>query len=152
VKFERQMAVLLLSLQGWADIAVIVTGLGVLLVLYQVHQGRRDSHVQLVTGMTTMMLEVDRALIDYPEMRRYIGGGKRAPRKNKEKRERAMALSMALANALDHVVLHLRFMDDEGQRAWRAYIAETYATSPVLRELLEDNPSWWPSLQKQVRG
>ncbi len=146
------MAALLLSLDQWADIAVIVTGLGVVLVLYQVSQARRDSEVQLVTGMTSMMLEVDRALIDYPEMRRYIGGGKKAPKKNKEERERAAAVCTALANALDHVVFHLSYMNDESQEAWRIYIGETYAKSPVLRELLEAHPCWWPGLQRLVHG
>jgi hypothetical protein len=145
------MATLLLSLDQWADIAVIVTGFGVLLLLYQIRQGRRDSEVQLVTGMTTMMLEVDRALIRYPELRRYIGGGKPAP-KDRERRERVMAVSTALANALDHVVFHLNYMNDESQRAWRIYIAETYANSPALRGLLEEHPDWWPGLQRQARG
>jgi hypothetical protein len=146
------MAALFLSLDQWADIAVIITSLGILLVLYQVYQGRRDSEVELVTGMTAMMLEVDRALIAHPEMRRYIGGGKKAPKKNEEERERAMAVCTALANALDHVVFHLGYMNDESQRAWRVYIAETYAKSPVFRDLLEEHPGWWPGLQRQVRG
>lgn len=152
MRFERQVAALLLSLDQLADIAVIITGLGVLLVFRQVQQARRDSEVQLVSGMTTMMLEVDRALIEYPEMRRYIGGGKAPPKKDKEERWRALAVATALANALDHVVFHLRFMNEESQRAWRIYIAETYATSPVLRDLLEEHIDWWPGLQRQVRG
>ena len=145
------MPLLTISLDQLADIAVIFTGAGVLLVLYQVRQARRDSEVQLVTGMTTMMLEVDRALIEYPEMRQYIGGGQKVP-KDKEERERAIAVCTALANALDHVVFHMRFMNEESQRAWRIYIAETYATSPILRGLLEEHVEWWPGLQRQVRG
>jgi hypothetical protein len=146
------MAALFLSLDQWADIAVIVTGFGILLVLNQVRQGRRDSQVQLVTGLTTMMLEVDRALIEHPEMRRYIGGGKATPKRPKEERERALAICMALANALDHVVVHLRYMNEESQRSWRLAIAETYAKSPVFQELLEEHADWWPGLQRQVRG
>ncbi|HVD40537.1 MAG TPA: hypothetical protein VNC16_05985 [Solirubrobacterales bacterium] len=146
------MATILLSLDQWADIAVILTGLGVLLVFYQVYKARQDSEVELVTGMTTMMLEVDRALIEYPEMRQYIGGGKRAPRKDQVERERALAVCTALANALDHVVFHLGYMNDDSQRAWRIYIAETYARSPVLRDLLAAHPDWWPGLQGQVCG
>lgn len=146
------MGALIPSLDQLADIAVIATGLGVLLVFFQVRQSRRDSEVQLVTGMTAMMLEVDRALIEYPEMRRYIGGDKKPPKKRKEERERARAVCTALANALDHVVFHLGYMNAETERAWRIYIAETYAKSPVLRDLLEEHPDWWPGLQRQVRG
>lgn len=131
---------------------MIATGFGVLFVFGQVRQSRRDGKVQLVTGMTTMMLEVDRALIEYPEMRRYIGGGEAPPKWRKKERERALAVATALANALDHVVSHLRYMNAEGQRAWRTYITETYAKSPVLRDLLAEHPNWWPGLQRQVRG
>jgi hypothetical protein len=150
VRFE-QMAALLLSLDGWADIAEMVTGAGVLLVLYQVYQARRDSEVQLVTDMTTMMLEVDRALIEYPEMRPYIGGGREVPDDGAE-RERAFAICTALANALDHVVFHLDYMNEDSQTAWRIYIAETYLGSPVLRKLMLDHPYWWPGLQGQISG
>ncbi|HEU5104473.1 MAG TPA: hypothetical protein VFU11_01400 [Solirubrobacterales bacterium] len=147
-----KMATLLLSLDGWADLAVIVTGLGVLFLFYQVRQARRDSEVELVSGMTTMMLEIDRALIEYPEMRQYIGGGKALPKSDEteQERERALAVLTTLANVLDHVVFHLGYMNEKSQRAWSAYIIETHTKSPVLRDLLKEHPEWWPGLQGHI--
>jgi len=143
------MAVLLLPLDQWADLAVMLTGLGVFLVLYQVYQARKDSEVELVTGMTRMMLEIDRALIEYPEMRQYVGGDKTLTTEEPE-RGRALALLTTLANVLDHVVFHLQYMNEKSQTAWSAYITETHGKSPVLRTLLEEHPAWWPGLRSHV--
>jgi hypothetical protein len=144
------MATLLLSLDGWADLAVIVTAFGLLLVLRQIGQARRDSEVELVSGMTTMMLEIDRALVEYPKMRQYVGGGKTLPTGDMTERERALAVLTTLANVLDHVVFHLGYMNEKSQRAWSAYITQTHTNSPVLRDLLEEHPEWWPGLQGHI--
>jgi hypothetical protein len=146
------MFVFALSLQQWSNIGEIVTGLGVLLVLIQVWQGARNSRVELITGMTTLLVEVDRLFVEYPEMRKYFEDGTNQPEQSTEEWERARGIAMTMANTLDHVVEHLSFMKRGTQRAWRTYIAEVHAKSPVLQELLENHREWWPGLQRQVRN
>jgi hypothetical protein len=102
--------------------------------------------------MTKMMLEVDRALIEYPEMRQYVGGGKAASKDAGTERERALALLTTLANVLDHVVFHLQYMNEKSQTAWSTYIIETHTNSPVLQDLLEEHPDWWPGLQAHIQA
>jgi hypothetical protein len=136
-----------LSLGDLADIAEIVTALGVVLLFAQLILARRDSKIGLVTGMTEQMLEIDRALIEYPEMRQYFGG-KTAPAPCDT--ERARAIAFALANSLDHVVNHLGLMDCKAKRAWTAYINELHQNSPVLAETLKAHPDWWPYLQSKI--
>ncbi len=141
--------ILSISLSQLADAATVITGLGVIAVFQQIWQARHDAQVALITGMTTMMLEVDKAFIDYPEMRQYFSGGKQLPADETEA-ERARAIAMAMANSLDHVVEHLRFMKNGAQEAWGSYIHNLHKTSPVFKQLLADHGDWWPGLQKQI--
>jgi hypothetical protein len=136
-----------LSLDGWADIAEMVTAFGVVFLFAQIFLARRDSKIGLITGMTEQMLEIDRSLIEYPEMRQYFGGGEEpAPADT----ERARAIAYALANSLDHVVNHFGLMDRKARTAWDAYIKEVYEKSPVLEATLDEHPAWWPYLQDKI--
>lgn len=144
------MLPLALSLQQWSDIAAMIGVFGILVVLYQVKQARRDGQVALITGMTTMMLEIDKAFIEHPEMRQYFKNGVRPPQ-GSGAREEAQAFAMAMANALDHVVEHMRFMKCDTRYAWRTYIAELYEQSPVFADLLEEHGDWWPGLHREIR-
>lgn len=141
------MIVFALSLQQWSDIGTIVGAVSVFLLLISVGQTARNSRVELITGMTTLILDVDRVLIEYPEMRKYFGGGATP---SDEDLERARAIGMTMANTLDHVVEHLDLMEDETQIAWRKYISDVYKSSPVLKDLLGEHGKWWPGLQRQV--
>lgn len=144
------MLPLALSLQQCADLAAIIGVIGVLAVLYQLRQARRDGEVALITGMTTMMLEIDKTFIEYPAMRKYFKAEVRPPQ-GSHAHEQAQAIAMAMANALDHVVEHMRYMKCDTRQAWRKYIAELYEQSPVFADLLKEHGDWWPGLQREVR-
>lgn len=150
-----------LSLRQWADIGEIATGAAavaaVLIALVsayfvrrQVLQARDDSKIGLITGMTEQLLEIDRALIRYPKMRKYFGES--VPPKNdaSKESERAHALAFAFANALDHVVTHFPLMDRDAREAWDDYIRNLDLTSPVFAQTLEAHDKWWPRLQRKV--
>ena len=106
--------------------------------------------MQLVTGMTTMMLEVDRALIEYPELRPYFKEGTAPPESGTE-HDQVQALATAMANALDHVVAHMDLMKRDARWSWECYIAHLYEQSPVFADLLEDHDNWWPYLSRLIR-
>ena len=54
-----------------------------------------------------------------------------------------------MANVLDHVVEHMRKMKWETRHAWRLYIYDVFNESPVLAEVLDENP---PGPQRHVAG
>jgi len=142
------MFVLALSLAQWADIAQIVAVLGVGVVAYQVWQGAKSSRVEVITGLTTLITQVDRVFIDYPQMRKYFEDGK-APVGADADQARAVALTMA--NTLDHVVEHLHLLGERTERAWKIYIGDVHDLSPIFEQVLRDHPRWWPGLQAHLR-
>jgi hypothetical protein len=141
-----------LSLHELAEIATVVTGMGVVLVVIQIRQGARVSRVELLTSLTALIVALDELFIEYPEMWKYFNANASPPKENPTECERAEVIALAVANTFDHIVEHLDLMKRPVRRSWCRYIGEAYANSPVLRELLDKNREWWPGLQKQVRS
>ena len=139
-----------LSLQQWSNIAEIVAGVGVALVAIQVWLGVRNSRVELITNMTTLITQVDQAFIEHPHLWRYFRAKTEPPPKGETDGDRARAIALTMANVLDHVVGHMGKMHWRTRGAWRLYIYDVHGTSPVLEEVLKENPAWWPGLQKQL--
>jgi hypothetical protein len=138
-----------LSLDQWASIATMLTaGLSAAVLVsiflaWQAYKSQiQDSKVALLTGMGKYVNEVALVFIQYPEMRVYFHGGKTPTHDN---RARAEAIALALANALDHVLVHLGRIEgaEEEADAWRGYCRGLKENSPVMRELLAKNPDWY---------
>jgi hypothetical protein len=140
-----------LSLAQWSEIAEIFAGVGVAFVAAQVWLGVRNSRVELITGMTVLITQVDQAFIEHPQMWKYFNAGVLPPARTETEGEKARVIAITMANVLDHVVEHQRKMKRRTRKAWQRYIADLYAMSPVLQEVLGQHIDWWPGLQKQIR-
>jgi hypothetical protein len=141
-----------LSLNQLADAAQIAAGLGVVLVVIQVWQGVGNSRVGVVTGLTTLISDIDRVFLDLPELWKYFNDSEPTPPKGDEEGERVRVMAVTMANVLDHIVEHRRKLKRETRASWLRYVDEVYAKSPAFREVLTEHHSWWPGLQRQVRG
>jgi globin len=146
-----------LTLRDCADLGEIATGVFSCLAIVsawfvrqQLKQSRRDSEIGLFTGMTEQMLEIDRLLVEHPEMRKYFGHSAHPANDASEESERAHAIAFAFANALDHVVTHYPLMDDDARAAWDDYIENLHRTSPALAQTLASHRAWWPRLQRKI--
>lgn len=142
------------SLEQLAQIGEVITSLGVVFVVVQVWLLWRNSRVELITGMTNLFAEIDRVLVENPDLQKYfglLGDSEAEPDRSSEEWCRAHAVALMMANTLDHVVEHLAFLAADTRHAWKQYITELYEKSPVFRSLLEEHPDWWPGLQAQLR-
>jgi len=69
-------------------VAQIAAGLGVILVVIQVWQGVSNSRVGVVTGLTTLISDVDRVFLDLPELWKYFNDSMPTPPQGDEESER----------------------------------------------------------------
>jgi hypothetical protein len=138
-----------LSLGQWESIATIVTaGLSIIVFVsvylaWRTYKSQvRDNQIALLTGMGKYVNEVALVFVDHPEMRKYFHDGEKPTEKDLAGAE---AIALALANALDHVLVHLGGIDgaEEETAAWHAYCESLNKNSPVMTELLSKNPSWY---------
>lgn len=112
---------------------------------------RRDSHTQLLLGMTEHVDGVAKVFVEFPEMRPYFHAGEEA--KGTTDLQRAEAIAVYLSNAMDFVFVHLGKIDDAGKAAWERYFAYVFQNSPVLRGFLEEHKGWYGGqFQEHVKG
>lgn len=135
------------SLQQLADVSQIVAGVASLFIVLtvwllrsQIGLQAQDGRTALITGMTALITSVGQAFIDYPEMRQYFYYGAKPEGAD---RDRARAIAVALAGAMDHAATHFERMDGPTQAAWKAYFADIYRNSPVFREHLATHRTWY---------
>jgi hypothetical protein len=136
-------------LQQAADAGQIISGalslviiLSARLLWRQVTQQTIDGRTELITGLTALITTVGRAFIDYPEMRKYFYE-RVGPQRDGDDYERARAIAVSLAGAMDHAAAHFDRMDSATQAAWETYFTDIYNHSPVFREHLEDHKAWY---------
>ncbi len=149
------LGVSLHELSEWGDVVAGLASLAVVgsivLLWVQVRHQAQAGKVELVTGMTSLFVSVSQVFIDCPEMRKYFHGSEELPA-DVDKAEKARAIAVRLADAMDHVAAHLDVMEKDTAKAWKTYIKEIHGTSPVLKELLEKHGPWWPWLKAEVEG
>jgi hypothetical protein len=134
--------------QFMAGVASILVVVSIFLVWRQVRQQAQDSRVELITGMTNLIGSVSQTFIEYPSMRKYFYGGATP---TGEDVERARAIAVRMADALDHVAAHLDLMSTPTRDAWAAYINGIGDKSPILKGYVQDNKSWYgPKLREQL--
>lgn len=150
------------SLQAWADIGQIVAGIAALIVVATVIPLYRqvrlqadaldrqvaDGRVARVTGTTGVFISVSQVFIEHPKMRKYFHDGVMP---KDAKYEQALAIGVMVADAMDHVAVHLDDMEERAQAAWTDYFNFIYDNSPVLRKYLGMHRGWYPELRKQLR-
>lgn len=140
------------SLGQMADLMTVVAStavtFGIVFAWFE-YRGRKseyerqveDSRIVLLTGMTKYLNEVARVFVEYPEMKRYFHDGDKPS--DAEDVARAEAIAITLANAMDHVLLHLDRVDTAERGAWEAYFDHVYKHSPTLRTYLGEHADWY---------
>jgi hypothetical protein len=97
---------------------------------------------ELLSGMGKYVNEIALVFVEHPKMRKYSHEGF-VP--CGDDRPQAEAIAIALANALDHVLVHLERVEGaaEESEAWKCYCRDLRKNSPVMRELLCRHPDWY---------
>ncbi|MEU5182475.1 hypothetical protein AB0G49_20695 [Streptomyces longwoodensis] len=90
--------------------------------------------------------EVHAMMLQHEGMRAYFYSDKPLPGDGPE-RDQVLTLGELLADVLaSGVHVHERIPDSQSAGPWADYCRHTIRSSPVLRHLLHEHPSWWPTL------
>lgn len=152
------MLLLAISLEQLAELAQVVAAcatvlalLGLVFVWKQVKLQQDNSRVEVVTGLTTLITDVDRVFIDHPALWKYFNDDVPVPERGDEEGDRVRVIAVTMANVLDHIVEHRQQVTCETKESWLRYVTEVHEKSPAFREVLEVHRTWWPGLQRQIR-
>lgn len=90
--------------------------------------------------------EVHVLMLERPGTREYFYAGRPLPTTSGD-REPVITIAELLADVMTSGLhVHEQVPGSLSAGAWTAYCRHTLRTSPVLRELVREHPTWWPHL------
>lgn len=85
-------------------------------------------------------------IFEHPQLNQYFFHGAAMPEPGPE-REQVLTLANMFADALDYGLMIKSLAPETGEYdCWDHYVAGMFASSPVIRRVVSDHPSWWPTL------
>jgi hypothetical protein len=145
------------ELLGWLGSASVVASL--IFVAVQTRHLAKQTRTSNSIGATTALhdfVEVNHGwherLVERPELRPYFFD-QRACAPNDPNRERLLTLAEMLADVLDYDLHCARMMPTVDLfLGWHHWPRHMLSHSPILREVVERSPEWWPGLSKMHRS
>ncbi|GGK90397.1 hypothetical protein Ppa06_58020 [Planomonospora parontospora subsp. parontospora] len=103
------------------------------------------SLAELAVSGIERLHQVEQLIVERPWLHAYFYENKACPR-SRRRRGEVLTIARMLADTLDYGLMTAQKL--RGRDAW--YSWSSFSThmenSPVLRQLVRENPSWWPSL------
>ncbi|MET7718254.1 hypothetical protein [Streptomyces sp. NPDC005407] len=85
-------------------------------------------------------------IFQHPHLNRYFFHGADVPEPGEE-REQVLTLAHMFADSLDYGLMIKSLAPGTSRYdCWDHYVADMFATSPAIRQVVLDHPSWWQVL------
>ncbi|GGS93573.1 MULTISPECIES: hypothetical protein [Streptomyces] len=85
-------------------------------------------------------------IFQHPQLNKYFFNDAPVPGPGDEK-EQVLTLAHMFADALDYGLMIKSLAPGTSEYdCWDHYVAGMFASSPALRQVVLDHPSWWPTL------
>ncbi|HEY3753348.1 MAG TPA: hypothetical protein VGL80_29515 [Pseudonocardiaceae bacterium] len=108
--------------------------------------GRRGLRNTSYSDTTTMVLDVDRMLVEYPHLRPYFFDNQELPGKDEPEYHRVLAAADLFLDVAEHIWHHHVEYVPADAIGWREWIHELFQNSPALREIMRAQPFLYPAL------
>jgi hypothetical protein len=105
------------------------------------------ANASVISNSTSGLREVLSLFIEHPELRPYFYESKRPPSRG-HKRTRIVTAAEILADILEEGLSANRLVrTDRFSEEWPLYCADMLASSPVLNDVIKQNPNSWQLLR-----
>ncbi|GEM_PF-4599542 len=140
---------------GFALVAMLVSGVTVFYTRVQVRhaeeqveQARRELNFAVHDSAFNLMLRMDELFLEHPMLRPhfYQDVAPPTPAADPELHHRAFAMAEFCLDVLECVWERQDKYSDVDREAWREWIHDVFAGSPVLRSLYGERQAWFPVL------
>lgn len=102
----------------------------------------------VISNASSNLHEVFQVFIDHPELWPYFYESKNPPLRG-HKRVRINVVAETLGDVFeDGLVAHSLIPTSRSSEDWVRYCRLVLTASPIMNEILQSNPEWWPELRK----
>jgi hypothetical protein len=136
-KFGRWVAIIS---QVIAALSLLVLAGGIWFAIDQAKEVRESIDASTYNTITTQLLEINKIFVEHPELQRYIND-KVDVKKGDPNYDRAYAIGTLQLNFFDnYIALELHLVSENYDlNAWHKYIADTFSTSPIMCQILNES-------------
>lgn len=143
---------------GIAVLSFVVAIASTLLLWGQTRATVRQAEITTdLAGVEGLAQAIDRlhnvlgAFVEHPELRKHFYGGAPAPAEA-EDLERAATIAEMLADVLASAISSATHLSPFTPHlvGWQDYAEYLLSNSPLLRDTVQAQPSWWPELQPHL--
>ena len=102
----------------------------------------------VISNASSSLRQVFRIFIERPELRPYFYESKDPPLRG-YKRARIITTAEILGDIFeDGLVAHSPLPTSRSSEAWARYCGLVLTASPIMNEIMQRNPDWWPQLRE----
>jgi hypothetical protein len=117
--------------------------------VYSYRLSRQAHHVSTYYGAISLFRELDKTFVEFPETRPYFYDGKPVNPDDPD-RHRVQAVAELVLDAFEWVWYRQEKLNAEGEWGWKAYIVETFYSSPALQQHYARRRSWYPGITRLI--
>ncbi|WP_431977223.1 hypothetical protein [Micromonospora haikouensis] len=127
--------------------AAIVTSL--LSAVYSYRLSRKSHHIATYHGVIGLFKELDKTFIEYPEIRPYFYAGKPLALDDPQL-PRVEAVAELVLDSFEWIWYRQESFDAENGGGWKAYMVDTFSSSPALQMHYAKSASWYPGITRLI--
>jgi hypothetical protein len=124
-----------------------VVGLG--FVIYQLKRVNTSIRVSAQSALYQQSASIRQLIVDRPDLRKYIFDGVHIDR-NSADYDRVRTVAEMTLNYLEHLVIQQDSLRADDHSAWKRFVVRTIGASPVMQQILSENPDSYSSDLVQV--
>lgn len=129
------------------SLMVGIVGFGV--VIYQIRQLKKAIHGETHGKLYPENYETIKLFLEYPQLRPYFYDNTDITRSSPDY-NLAITVAELFCSLFEHVVLQMENLPEYMRPEWENYIRSMYSSSPIIREHLNQNKTWYTKLLHDI--
>ncbi|MGY3520623.1 hypothetical protein [Micromonospora haikouensis] len=117
--------------------------------VYSYRLSRQSHHVATYHGVIGLLRELDKTFIEHPEIRPYFYGGKPLAADDPQL-PRVQAVAELVLDSFEWIWYKRKSFDAENGGGWKAYMVDTFSSSPALQTHYAKSASWYPGITRLI--
>lgn len=122
-------------------LAVVISIIGFFAALYECYSLKKTLDNQIYESFISNSLEIDRLLIEYPEMRKYVYYGEEVNESTPDL-DRIMSIVEFVVDAVENIQVYERYIPKERKDGWLKF-AEDVTKTPAYKYYIKQHGSWF---------